>query len=307
MFAKENVAIFILILVQLLFGVHYITSKILINFFPPLLWAFMRAFCTGLMLILIASFIRPHPKLDKKFIVSMVIFSLLGVSLNQSFFLVGLKYTSTMNSAVLNTLVPILTFLIVVVRGVEKANLKNIFGFIAAFLGILIILGAEKFSITKESFIGDLLILLNALVYSFYLAYSKSYIEKYNPLWFIAYLFLFGSIEMGFFSIKDIIYYTWKPIPIEVFWSAVYTIIGGTVIPYLLVTIVLSFSHASKVGLYIYLQPVVAAILGFFILKELPTMRTFIGSIFIFIGLIFTEKVIREKNIEKLSSCKLAS
>src|SRR5689334_21631339 len=103
-----------LIIVQILFGINYVVSKILVGALPPLLWASLRVIIAAVFLVTIACLSgKPAPTLNRKFIIPAIFFSLLGVTLNQGTFLLGLHYTTASNSAVLNTLIPVFTLLFV--------------------------------------------------------------------------------------------------------------------------------------------------------------------------------------------------
>ena len=95
----------VLIIVQVLFGLNYVISKVVVGAFPPLVWASIRATVTAVILLSVAILARrKRPEFSKKFFVPLIGYSLLGIIINQGSFLVGLRYTTATNSAILNTL-----------------------------------------------------------------------------------------------------------------------------------------------------------------------------------------------------------
>ncbi len=129
-----------LIGVQICFGANYVISKVVVSRFPPLVWAGTRiAISTVVMFAVCFLSGRKRPKMDKEFLVPLIGLSLMGTILNQASFLVGLSLTTSANSAVLNTLIPVATLLIVTIRGQEALNWKKAVGFILAFSGVLVI------------------------------------------------------------------------------------------------------------------------------------------------------------------------
>jgi drug/metabolite transporter (DMT)-like permease len=96
-----------LITVQFLFGVNYVFAKIIVEAFPPLVWASIRIVIATLMMVSIAVLSgHKHPKPDRHFFLPLILFAALGMIINQSTFLLGLRYTSATNSAILCTLIP---------------------------------------------------------------------------------------------------------------------------------------------------------------------------------------------------------
>src|SRR4051812_44175342 len=87
----------LLILIQVLFGINYVVSKIVVDAFPPLLWASVRLIIAAVVMVGIALALRrPHPRTGPRFFsaLSLMVFALLGIVINQAAFLVGLHFTT---------------------------------------------------------------------------------------------------------------------------------------------------------------------------------------------------------------------
>src|SRR5689334_15398452 len=126
--------------VQVLFGINYVVSKVIVGIFPPLVWASFRVLVSTVALFLIAILSkRPRPQVNARYLFSLAFFSLLGVVINQASFLVGLSLTTSTNSAILNTMIPVFTLLLVTISGQEPLTLKRTVGFFLAFGGVLAI------------------------------------------------------------------------------------------------------------------------------------------------------------------------
>ena len=76
-----------LITVQVLFGLNYVISKVVVENFAPLHWASIRIIISAAILFFIAKLLkRPHPKGGKKFFIPLIVFALLGTIINQACF-----------------------------------------------------------------------------------------------------------------------------------------------------------------------------------------------------------------------------
>ncbi len=276
-----------LIGVQICFGSNYVVSKVVVSHFPPLVWAGIRiAISTVVMFGVCFMSGRPRPKLDRNFLVPLIWLALMGTILNQASFLVGLKLTTSANSAVLNTLIPIATLLIVTLRGQEAFNLKKGVGFVLAFLGVLVIRKIENLSFTDSTFIGDMLTVFNCLIYACFLSFSKPFLAKYDALWVTAFLFLYGTVGLNLIAIPSWSTFVAPEMDAHLFGIATFAILFGTLVPYFLNFWALKHAKASQVALFIYLQPVIAAGVAYFWLGETITLRTVISSSLIFSGLV---------------------
>jgi drug/metabolite transporter (DMT)-like permease len=284
---KRWLVIGALIAVQVLFGVNYIVSKIVVASFPPLLWASLRIVISSALMLLIAYFSgRKHPKGGKDFFFPMIGFALLGTIINQGSFLVGLKYTTSTNSAILNTLIPVFTLLIVTLRGQEAFTVRKGLGFVMAMGGVLVLRKVEDFSLSNTTFIGDLLTILNCLSYGLFLSFSKKFIEKHDPIWTTAWLFVYGSIGLTALATPDWLKFTWPEVSHSLWFAMIFAVFGATLLTYFLNFWALAHAKSSHVALFIYLQPIVTAAISWTLMAEPVTTRTVLSTGMIFIGML---------------------
>ncbi|MEK6704657.1 MAG: DMT family transporter [Bdellovibrionota bacterium] len=276
-----------LILIQVLFGVNYVVSKVVVDAFPPLLWASARIIISSVIMVAIAIFCkRPHPTGGWNFFGPLIIFSLLGIIINQSSFLVGLHYTSASNSAILNTLIPVFTLLIVTIAGYEPTTPKRITGFIISFIGVLVLRKVEQLSLSDATLIGDLLTILNCLSYGFFLAFSKNFLERNDRIWTTTWLFLYGSVGLTALATPQWLTFKMPVITPLLTGCMIFGILGATLLTYFLNFWTLAHTKSSSVAIFIYLQPVVASALAWSWFGETITFRTALSSLLIFAGVV---------------------
>jgi drug/metabolite transporter (DMT)-like permease len=275
-----------LVAVQVLFGVNYVTSKIVLAAIPPLIWATIRVIVTAAVMIAVALLMRrPRPS-GRTFFVPLVGFALLGIVINQGLFLIGLKYTTVANSAVLNTLVPVMTLMIVAMRGQERVAPRQPFGFFCAFIGVLVLLRVERFSLSSETTLGDLLTVLNCTSYAFFLVYSKSFLEAHDRVWTTAWLFAYGSIAFAVISAPLWPEFRLPAMTPLLLGCIAFAIVGGTIITYFLNVWALAHARSSSVALFMYLQPVVASTLAWVWLGQPISPRSGVATLLIFAGMV---------------------
>lgn len=275
-----------LITVQFLFGVNYVFAKIIVEAFPPLVWASIRIVIATLMMISIAVLSgHKHPKPDRHFFVPLILFAALGMIINQSTFLLGLRYTSATNSAILCTLIPVFTLVLVTLRRQEPMTWMRLAGFISAFSGVLVIRRIEDFRLSDQTVVGDLLTIVNALSYALFLSYGKKFLEKYDRPWTTAWLFIYGSFGIGLVSVPSWQGFVWPALTPVLVGSMIFNIVGGTLLTYFLNFWALAHAKSSSVALFIYTQPIFAALLAWGWLGEAPTLRSTLATLLIFLGM----------------------
>ena len=83
-----------LVLVQFLFGVHYLAAKVVLRDIPPAFWALIRVAGAALLLLLVALLARRAFPRSWRVTGQLALFSIFGVVLNQLCFVEGLSRTS---------------------------------------------------------------------------------------------------------------------------------------------------------------------------------------------------------------------
>lgn len=277
-----------LILVQVLFGLNYVISKVVVESFPPLVWASFRIIIASLVMLAVCAVFRrdSFPEGGRKFFIPMIGFAMLGSVINQGSFLVGLRHTTSTNSAVLNTMIPVFTLLVVTLRGQEALSWNRILGFLSAFAGVLVIRRLSEFSLSGTTLVGDMLTLLNCLSYALFLSYSKKFVEGQDRVWVTTFLFLYGSVGLTALAMPDWLVFHWPALTGELLACMAFAILGGTLLTYFLNVWTLARLRSSSVAIFIYVQPIVAAALAWVWFGQAPNVRTLVSMGLICVGML---------------------
>lgn len=277
----------VLVLIQVLFGVNFSTSKIIVGKLDPIIWSNIRFVLAGIgMLFITLIFRRKHPPLTKDFLVPLVPLSLLGMALGQGLFLFGLKYTTSINTAIITTSIPILTLVIVVIRRQESLTVPKAVGFLLSFIGVLAIRDLSQLQFSSQTFIGDMMVFTGAMCFALYMSYGKPFLSRFDNMWITTWMFLISGLIMTIFNIPKWMEFKMPELDAVLIGSASFTIIGATLFTYLLNNWVLKRAPSGNVALFIYLQPVVAAFVGWKFLGENITARMILCTFMILTGLV---------------------
>lgn len=184
----------------------------------------------------------------------------IGIAGNQLLFLHGLARTTAVHATLLVTLTPVFTLLLGAALGHERLSWRPVVGVALAVAGVAVLL---SHGLHGGSVVGDLLIVANTALYSFYLVLSRPLLATHPPLSVVAGVFAWGvPLTLPFTGLP----------PVEgppVAWAAMAWILAGpTVGTYLLNLVALQHVPATVVGVFIALQPFVAAALAVPLLDE---------------------------------------
>lgn len=210
--------------------------------------------------------------------------SVFGIAANMLLFFKGLSLTTPINGAVIMVMTPLFVSVFAYWILSETFGWKKLIGLGLGLTGAIVLLMQSVTNTGDTSLAGDIMVMLNAVIYSYYLIIAKPLIKKYRPLTVIKWTFLFGAILVLPFGWSDLMQVNWSEIPASIYVSIAFLIIGATYLTYLLNAWALSYVDSSVVGAYIYLQPVLASIIAVVLGKDMLTLPKVLCALLIFIG-----------------------
>lgn len=271
--------------VQVFFGLHYLAAKLVIQEVPPRSWALIRVVLAALVMAPAALLFRRRIPRGWGNLGGLAACSLFGVVINQVCFVEGLARTTVTHSAIINTTIPVWTLAFAVLGGREAVTSRKLLSLAVALAGVLLVLRPwTAIGSTSSPLAGDLLTLVNALSYSFFLVISKKVLERNNPVAATAALLVFGALGISVVGLPQLLQLDVAGLSSRTIWLGVFIVLFATVGAYLLNYFALSRSDSSLVALFIYLQPFIAALLGALVLGEQPGLWVLAGGALIFTG-----------------------
>lgn len=274
-----------LVLVQVLFGVHYFVAKLALAMMAPRAWAAIRIVgAAALLASYNLLFLRRHPQ-SRSDVARLALYALLGVTFNQVLFVEGLSRTTPAHSAVINSMIPVATLGFALLLGQERRTPRRLASIGVACAGVLVLLRIESFRFDDAWVLGDLLTLANASSFSLFLVLSRDTLRRMHPLAATSWLLGLGAVGIVVLGAEPLQQVRFAALPSTFWWLAVYAIVGATALAYFLNSYALQHVDSSMVALFIYLQTPIAAALSYAYLGEEPTPRFLVASAGIFAGI----------------------
>jgi drug/metabolite transporter (DMT)-like permease len=290
-----------LIAVQLIFGTWPVVGKIALRSLPSTGLVTFRIVGATIAFLLIrraTGHVRIKSRGDYA---RLALYSLLGVVLNQFLFVKGLELSTVINSALISSTIPIFTLLVSVFLGYESGSWRVAVGLFLAACGVVYLINPAEANFSRETSIGNVLLLINSLAYGAYLAISQNMIKRYGALTVITWIFIFGSfitLPIGSYHLSKI---SLSSVPASAWFAVLYIILVPTVAAYYLNAWALGRVAPSVVAIYIYLQPLIAFVVAPMILGEQLNSRTWLAAGLIFAGLATVTLRSRSRVLEEVS------
>jgi drug/metabolite transporter (DMT)-like permease len=204
--------------------------------------------------------------------------SILGISLNQTLFLMGLRWTTPFSGSLLGATIPIFAAGLAVMFGKEKASWRTASGLTLALLGVLSLIGNG--SLDR----GAILVAINCLSYAAYVVLSRDVVVRVGALRAIAWMFTYAAVMFLPLGMRPLL--AQLPALTPRGWLfAGYILAIPTIVAYLLNAWALGRSSATLVTVYIYLQPLLAALLAWAQLGHGISQRAWLAAVLILAGL----------------------
>lgn len=271
---------------NLIYGANYSIAKaVMPHYVTPLGFIFTRVFFGSILFWTFNASIKSGQKVERKDIPRLALCGLLGVAANQLLFFEGLNLTSPINASLIQTIIPVMLLPIGALMLNEKVTGQKVLGVVLGLSGTaLLILNKEELSLENSHFTGDLLIVLNATSYAFYLVLVKPLMAKYSAPTIIKWVFFFGMLLIVPFGWNSFFEVNWQELPATAWMAIVYVVLFTTFFAYLLNTWALKHVNSSVVGIYTYMQPVFASLIAMSLGQDVPTLEKGFYSLLIFTG-----------------------
>ncbi|HXE56676.1 MAG TPA: DMT family transporter [Gemmatimonadales bacterium] len=277
---------FVLVLVQALMASLAIVGKVVLRELPAPVLVSLRVLGAATALVAAGWLWGRERAGTRGDLARFALLGLLGVTLNQTLFLVGLRHTTAINATILVTTIPVFTVLESVLTGREPASPPKLAGIALAALGAIYLVGPDRVSLAPELALGNGLIVLGMLCYSTYLVLSKRMLERYRTLTVTRYAMLFGALgvlPLGGYAAASA---DFGAVSATTWLLTAYCVLFPTIVASFLNTWALKRVSSNLVAAYIYLQPILTvAVAPLLLAGETLTGRALVAGLAIFAGL----------------------
>ncbi|HKV75197.1 MAG TPA: DMT family transporter [Gemmatimonadales bacterium] len=276
----------VLVLVQLIMASLAVLGRLVLPVVPAAVLVLFRISGAALVLLLMA-WRRPVERVRAPLdLLRLAAVGWLGVTANQTLFLMGLARTSAVTAAVLITTIPVFTVLISLLAGRERASMLKLVGIGVAGAGAIYLVGPDRVRHEPDSALGTVFLLVGMLCYAAYLVFAKPLLVRYRPRTVVTYVMAASALGVLPIGLPAIAKFDLGSVPAGTWLLVCYIVLGPTLLAYFLNIWALRRVSSHAVASYIYLQPVFAAIASVVLLpEERLTLRTVGAALLIFAGL----------------------
>jgi len=277
----------IMLVVSVIFGLNFTISKMVLStgLMEPRALTMARVLfaCSAFW---ITSLFLPRERVALKDKLMLLLGSFCAITLNQGLFVFGLAKTSPIDASIVCTSTPMLAMLLAAFILKEPITFKKVSGVLIGAAGALILITTAQYQDARASSLsGNLIIFASSCIYTIYLVVIKPVVEKYSAITVMKWMFLFALIVNTPFMAKALIT---APIfaqsEVEPFLCLLFVVFCATFITYMLIPMAQKLIRPTTIGMYNYVQPLVATITAVVIGQDALTPVKLLSATLIFVG-----------------------
>ena len=282
----------LLTLMILGWAANNIAAKIALQAFPAvLLFGIRISMASALMIPVYAWYRRRHPATwTRRDLPLMVGIGVFGVSLNQFLFVLGISRTSVAHAAIFANMSPFLVLLLAAATGLEKFTAGKFAGVAVALGGVILLRATDARPGGTATFLGDLLTFLGSLVFAIFTVTGKPTARLHGSVAINAVATVGGALLFAPVTVWQAAHFPLAAVPRSAWLAVAYMAIGPSVGCYLIYYYALAHIEASRLTAYNYVLPVMATLLGVWVLGESVTVWTVVAGVVIFSGVYMVER-----------------
>jgi drug/metabolite transporter (DMT)-like permease len=223
---------------------------------------------------------------DLRDIPALLLLGFFGITVYQAGLTFGEQNVPAGTASFLISFVPCLTALFAVLFLKERLSRWGWFGVVISFLGITIIAFGTGSGL---SFTPDTLwILLAAFSESVYFIFQKNYLRKYSGIELTTYTIWAGTLFMLVFVPELVQQLPVAALPATL--AIVYMGLFPAAIAYVTWAYTLAYLPASRASSFLNFSPILAIIIAWIWLREIPAPLAIWGGVLVVIGVLFVNK-----------------
>ncbi len=275
--ANKNIFYILMILAMAGWGASWVNAKVLSTYMTEYELIFFRNLFTIITLAPVLIFTKKYFYINKRSLLLAVLASIVMIIYMKCYFL-GTKFgTASLGGALVTTLIPINTFLIMALFFGKRILKKDIFALGLGVVGILTMLNVWTFKLEQIFAIQNMYFLGASILWPT-LTIISSKITKTSPMVFTFYMYIITSVivSIGFVDFTAIDFNTYD----SIFWINILSLaVISTTFSTTVYFVGIEKLGTNEVSSFIFLVPFFAIILSIVFLDEHISPSIIIGTI----------------------------
>ncbi len=274
--------------IYVIWGSTYLLNKIAVGQISPLFLAGIRFVVAGILVGIISKMMGLKLAITKKQFLNCTIAGFLFLVYGNGVFVWALKYVDSGFAALISSTQPL--FVLILMRLIDRKEMKrkSLIGIALGITGMYLLISQQEIVSQEQNIIGIFMILSCVLCWS----YASILVSKIDlpSSFFVStgYQMLIAGVFLVFFSLlfgeEWMSPLEWR---LDVLLSMIGLVIFGSIVAFTAFNYLLLNVSPEKVATSAYVNPIVALLLGWLVLKEELSLQSIIAASILLTGVYF--------------------
>lgn len=271
-----------------IWGSTYLLNKIAVTEIPAFSLAALRFLIAGVLILLIAKILKKPLQISKKQFLNATIAGFLFLVYGNGVFVWALNYIDSSFAALLASTQPLFVLILMRMIDGKKMQVKSIVGVVLGMIGMYLLVSQQGISAKEGSLLAIFVMFTCVLSWS----YGSIFVSKADlpKNFFVSTGYQMISAGVLLLTISFGLQETWL-LPTNWSFEAQLSVIGlilfGGIVAFTSFNFLLKNVSPEKVATSAYVNPIVAMILGWYVLDEQLSTQSIIASVVLLTGVYF--------------------
>jgi drug/metabolite transporter (DMT)-like permease len=274
--------------IYVIWGSTYMLNKVAVTELDPLFISAIRFSIAGILIFIIAKIMKLNTFISRKQLINSMIAGFMFLVYGNGVFIWALKYVDSGFAALIASTQPLFVLLLLRLMDNKKMQRKSLIGITLGILGMYLLVSQKEFASNESMILGVFMILSCVLSWSYGSVFVSKADLPSNFLVSTGYQMLAAGILLflsSFLLGEEWVSPTNWSVPVQ--WSILLLILFGSIVAFTSFNYLLKTVSPEKVATSGYVNPVIALLLGWYILDEQLTIQSIIAAIVLLTGVYF--------------------
>lgn len=218
----------------------------------------------------------------------MVWVGIVGNTVYQTLFMVGLSRTSVANSAILLAASPLIVAVLGAITGVERLTRPVVLALAIAFVGVVFVVGTGQAAFTAETRLGDLAMLGASICWAIFTLGVRRLPPEVSALRVTALTTLTGAPGLLLIGVPDLLTMHWTGVSLAAWGGLAYSLFLSLVLAYALWNSSVMVVGPTRTAIYNCVVPLVAMVIAWKVLHEPIALLQVAGAVLVIVGVLMS-------------------
>jgi drug/metabolite transporter (DMT)-like permease len=278
----------LLLTMAVIWGVNFVVVKYATQVFNPVAFTGLRVGVAALFLVAVA-FARGRFSLPRRDVIALLLLGVIGNGLYQLFFVHGVARTRAGNAALIVGAAPAFIALFARLRGLERVKRMTLVGIALSVIGVgLVIAGSASPSNGQATLLGSVLVFCGVLCWTVYTIMLQPYTKRIDVIRLSAITMVGGAVPLLIASTPALVATNWSAVGRGGWLALFYSSVISMGVAYFFWYRGLRVLGPTRTAVYSNLQPIIALLVAWAFIGEVPTIFQGVGAATIVAGVFLT-------------------